>query len=170
MRDVCGRAKLRQYLHIYLWSTIPRTPRNDAGALSAAMRGKRQGPSETMKALETAGEGKGALAGIVLCPEEISEWKQRSYSRRPTAPAASSGHPVPRGVAEPSALQSYLICISLLYTFFLLISAPSLCSEARQKEEKHSTRADISLYVHLTYKNFNSENNSCRLLNTASDG
>lgn len=74
------------------------------------------------------------------------------------------------GVAEPSALQSYLICISLLYTFFLLISAPSLCSEARQKEEKHSTRADISLYVHLTYKNFNSENNSCRLLNTASDG
>lgn len=73
------------------------------------------------------------------------------------------------GKPSSSLLQSFLICISLLYTFFLLISAPSLCSEARQKEEKHSARTDISLYVHLTYKNFNSENNSCRLLNTASD-
>lgn len=81
---------------------------------------------------------------------------------------ASSSLAVQRrsGVVPP--LHSFLICISLLYTFFLLISAPSLCSEARQKEEKHSARTNISLYVHLTYKNFNLENNSCHLLNAAS--
>jgi len=44
--DVCGRTKLRQYLHIYLWSTIPRTPRNDAGSFRRNT-GKRQGASET---------------------------------------------------------------------------------------------------------------------------
>lgn len=137
-------------------------------ALSAAIPANVKERTKQWKLSKRTGKVERAFAGIVLCPEEISEWKQRSYSRRPTVPLllpVSQCHEE----TESSPLQSFLICISLLYTFFLLISAPSLCSKARQKEEKHFARADISLYVHLTYKNFNSENNSCRLLNTTSD-
>lgn len=126
--------------------------------------GKCQEETETMKALETDGEVE-ALTGV-LCPEEISEWKQWSDQPPPPPPYFFQSR---SSTKKPSPLQSFLICISLLYTFFLLISAPSLCSEAKQKEEKHSARTNISLYVHLTYKNFNFENNLCRLLNTASD-
>lgn len=40
--------------------------------------GKRQEENETMKAL-CEGEEKRYFDGIILCPEEISEWKQWSY-------------------------------------------------------------------------------------------
>lgn len=129
--------------------------------------GKYQGETETMKALETDGE---VELSLPLSP--ASSCVQKKFPSENSEAIPSDQQPrcfFPFFSQFYGEAESFLICISLLYTFFLLISAPSLCSEARQKEEKHSARTDISLYVHLTYKNFNSENNSCRLLNTASD-
>lgn len=86
----------------------------------------------------------------------------------PTTAASSSPRSSPLGERE-SPLQSFphLHFARLYIPSFSLF--PRRLYVARQRgggggrEEKHFACVDISLYVHLTCKNFNEENNSCRL-------
>lgn len=139
-----------------------RTLRNHMDLVAAERSGRE---SETMKIARRAEErtGRGALANIVLCPEEeISQWKQRSYSDDRSAASSSLTIPGersrPRYSPSSSAFRFYILSFALF--------AHRLYVARKQKRRKSTPPAQIFLFthVHLTKcTNFNGENNSYRL-------
>lgn len=127
-----GWTKLRQYLHIYPRSATPRTSQNDVGFFAAIPANIRR---RTKQWKRFANGRKRYFDSIVLCMSRRNfRVKTAKPFRRPFLVSQFC-----ENEAVPVTVFPHLH-FAFVYTFLLFIFAPSLHSEARQKEEKHFVR------------------------------